>query len=129
MIMGKLLDCFRVLIRLFTTLTMLQAVIRGKVDPGTVIHSDGWRGYYGLVDIGFDKQFRVHHGGNEFARGDYPINGIESFWSYAKRRLAKLNGLAAKTFSLHIKETEFRFNQRHGNLYLQFLKLLRNNPL
>lgn len=46
----------------------LQAVIRGKVALDSVIHSDGWRGYNGLVDVGYEKHFRVHHGGNEFAR-------------------------------------------------------------
>ncbi len=109
--------------------TTLQAIIRGHVDPGTVIHSDGWRGYDGLVDIGFDKHFRVHHGENEFASGERHINGIESFWSYAKRRLAKFNGIAEHTFYLYLKETEFRFNYRRDNLYLQLLKLLRINPL
>lgn len=111
------------------TKATLQAVIRGKVDIGTAIHSDGWRGYDGLVDLGFDKHFRVNHGRNEFARGENHINGIESFWSYAKRRLAKFNGIPAKTFELHLKETEFRFNHRHGNLYLELLKLLRKHPL
>jgi transposase-like protein len=33
----------------------LQGIIRGRVEPDAVIHSDGWRGYNGLVDIGFDK--------------------------------------------------------------------------
>ena len=60
----------------------LQAIIRGHVAPDTAIHSDGWRSYNGLVDIGFDKHFRVHHGDNEFARGERHINGIESFWSF-----------------------------------------------
>ncbi|WP_130803015.1 IS1595 family transposase [Acinetobacter ihumii] len=109
--------------------TTLQAIIRGHVDLGTIIHSDGWRGYDGLVDIGYDKHFRVNHGVNEFANGDRHINGIESFWSYAKRRLAKFNGVAKHTFYLHLKETEYRFNRRHENVYLELLKLLRNNPL
>jgi transposase len=56
----------------------LQGIIRGHVEPSTVIRSDGWRGYDGLVDIGFDKHFRVHHGENEFANGERHINGIES---------------------------------------------------
>jgi transposase-like protein len=107
----------------------LQGIIRGRVEPDTVIHSDGWRGYDGLVDIGFDKHFRVHHGENEFANGDRHINGIESFWSYAKRRLAKFNGIPKHTFYLHLKETEFRFNHRRDNIYLEILKLLRNKPL
>lgn len=32
-------------------------------------------------------------------------------------------------FYLHLKEMEYRFNHRHDNLYLDLLKLLRNNPL
>ena len=38
--------------------------------------------------MGYKKHFRVHPGENEFARGNCHIDGIESFWSYAKRRLA-----------------------------------------
>ena len=30
----------------------LQAIIRGKVEPESIIYSDGWRGYNGLVDVG-----------------------------------------------------------------------------
>jgi len=30
----------------------LQAIIRGKVKADSVIHSDKWRGYNGLVDVG-----------------------------------------------------------------------------
>ena len=43
---------------------VLQKVIKGKVDFGSVIHSDGWRGYNCLVDFGYKKHFRVHHGKN-----------------------------------------------------------------
>ena len=111
------------------TKATLQAVIRGRIAPETVIHSDGWRGYDGLVDIGFDKHFRVNHSANEFAKGEQHINGIESFWSYAKRRLQKFNGVSNDTFPLHLKETEFRFNHRRGNLYLELLRLLKSNPL
>ncbi len=107
----------------------LQGIIRGRVEASTVIHSDGWRGYDGLVDMGFDKHFRVHHGANEFAKGDRHINGIESFWSYAKPRLSKFNGIPRHTFYWHLKKTEFRFNHRRDNLYLKLLKLLRLNPL
>ena len=36
-------------------------------------------------------------------------------WSYAKRRLAKFNGLTDAKFILHLKETECRFNHRNDN--------------
>ena len=57
----------------------LQAIIRGKVSIESVIYSDNWRGYNGLVDVGYDKHFRVNHSQNEFANGKNHINGIESF--------------------------------------------------
>ncbi len=107
----------------------LQAIIRGRVAPEAVIHSDGWRGYDGLVDVGYAKHYRVNHGMNEFARGSHHINGIESFWSFAKHRLQKFHGVSAQTFYLHLKECEYRFNRRNRNLYRELLKLLRKNPL
>ena len=107
----------------------LQGVIRGRVAPEVVIHSDGWRGYDGLVDVGYARHFRVDHGSNEFVVGAHHINGIESFWSFAKRRLQKFNGVPAHTFYLHLKECEWRFNNRNDNLYLELLKLLRKEPI
>jgi len=107
----------------------LQAIIRGRVAPEVAIHSDGWRGYDGLVDVGYAKHFRVDHSTNEFATGSRHINGIESFWSFAKRRLQKFNGVPNHTFYLHLKECEWRFNNRHDNLYKQLLNLLRQYPI
>jgi len=55
----------------------LSAIIRGRADIDSVIHSDGWRGYDGLVDLGYEKHLRVNHGENEFSSGDgNHINGI-----------------------------------------------------
>ncbi len=51
------------------------------------------------------------HGDNEFAKdGSQHINGIESFWGYAKTRLARFRGILKSTFYYHLKECEFRFN-------------------
>ena len=107
----------------------LLAVIRGRIKPEVVIHSDCWRGYDGLVDVGYEKHLRIKHGRSEFVRGKSHINGIESFWGYAKRRLAKFNGIRGDTFYLHLKECEYRFNHRRGKLYAALLKVLRNEPL
>lgn len=104
------------------------AVIRDRLDLGSVIHTDGWRVYDGLVDLGYEKHSRVHHCANEFVAGDHHINGIESFWVYAKLRLSRFKGLPKYTFYLHLKETELRFNCRPGNIYKRLLKLLREEP-
>jgi len=108
----------------------LQAIIRGRADIESVIYSDGWPGYDGLVDLGFEKHFRVEHGKNEFSRGaGQHINGIEGFWGYAKHRLTKFKGIPNEKFEIHLKETEFRFNNRGNDIYLLLLKLFRTEPL
>ena len=107
----------------------LQSVIRGRVSLESVIHSDGWRGYNGLVDLGYQKNFRVNHGENEFANERSHINGIESFWGYAKTRLTRFRGLRKGTFIWHLKECEFRFNHRGQDIYKVLLKIVRARPL
>ena len=107
----------------------LQAIIRGKIDVAAMVNTDGWRGYDGLVDVGFDRHFRVRHGQDEFVQGASHINGIESFWSFAKARLQQFKGVPKHTFLPHLKESEFRFNHRYEDLYKLLLKLLRQQPL
>ena len=108
----------------------LQAIIRGKADISSVINTDGWRGYNGLVDMGYEKHFRVEHGKDEFSKGNgRHINGIESFWGYAKHRLNKFKGIPKHKFELHLKETEFRFNNRGKDIYKILLENFRSHPL
>ena len=102
----------------------LMPIIQGKVLEGSTVHSDGWKAYDGLILNGYDH-YRVFHSANEFARGKNHVNGIESFWSFAKRRLAKFNGLHSDSFILHLKESEFRFNHRSDNLFEIILALLK----
>ncbi|MFI3242520.1 MAG: IS1595 family transposase [Alphaproteobacteria bacterium] len=93
----------------------LMPFIQGKILEGSTIHTDGWRTYEGLVLNGYDH-YRVFHSHNEFARGKCHVNGIESFWSFAKRRLGKFNGICDEKFIFHLKECEFRFNNRDKDL-------------
>jgi transposase len=87
----------------------------------------GWKGYSGLVDLGYKKHHRVDHGRNGFVKHKAHINGSENFWGLAKMRLAKFRGLNRAT--LHLKECEFRFNHRRDNLYQLLLKDFKNNLL
>ena len=107
----------------------LRRAITGRIAFESIVHSDAWAGYDGLVDVGYAKHYRLNHAANEFVRGTQHINGIESFWSFAKRRLAKFNGLHHHTFYWHLKETEWRFNHRRGAAYAALLHLLRTDPL
>ena len=106
----------------------LIPIIKGKVLEGSTIYSDGWKAYNGLIDSGYNH-YRIYHSHNEFARGKRHINGIESFWSFAKRRILKFNGLKKDKFYLHLKESKFRWNNRNKSekeLYQHILKVVRN---
>lgn len=107
----------------------LQGIIRGRIAIESVIHTDLWRGYNGLVDMGYKKHFRVNHSKDEFVSGQSHINGIEGFWGLAKTRLVKFKGMHKNTFYLHLKECEFRYNNRNQNMYKLLLKLITQNPL
>jgi transposase len=104
-------------------------IIQGKITPDTVVFSDGFKTYDGLVNFGYKKHFRVKHSQNEFAKGTNHINGIENFWGLCKVRLMRFRGIHKHKFYYHLKECEFRYNNRDKNLYLYLCKLIRNNPL
>lgn len=102
----------------------LMPIIQGHILEGSTINTDGWKAYDGLVLNGYTHH-RVYHSKDEFVRGKCHVNGIESFWSYAKRRLSKFNGLTDHKFYLHLKECEFRFNNRDQNLEKTLWKMVK----
>lgn len=108
----------------------LLPIIKGKVLEGSDIYTDGWKAYDGLILDGY-KHYRIHHHENEFARGRNHVNGIESFWSYTKRRLAKFNGLQESHFLLHLKESQWRWNMRVSgrSIYHVLLETFRKLPI
>ena len=106
----------------------LVPIIKGQVLSDATVYTDGWKSYDGLILDGY-KHHRIHHHENQFARGKNHVNGIESFWSFTKLRLAKLHGIRPNHLPLHLKESEWRFNHRQDNLYLLILKNLRLSPL
>ncbi len=79
------------------------------------VYTDKWKSYDGLVWSGY-KHHRINHS-KEFVRSHNHINGIESFWSYVKRKMRKHNGIPKHKFYLYLKESEFRFNNRGKNLF------------
>ena len=102
----------------------LQGIMRGKISLTSVIYSDSWRGYDGLVDVGYNKHFRVNHGKSEFVKNKrVHVNGIEAFWSFCKRRLSKFNGVKVN-FDLHLKECEWRYLKSKEHLIKELTNLI-----
>ncbi len=96
----------------------LLPIIRRLVQKDeTTIYTDKWKSYDGLVLDGY-KHKRINHSKTYSNRKGTHVNGIENFWSFSKRRLAKFNGVSRKTFLLHLKECEFRYNHKSDILRL-----------
>ena len=102
--------------------TTLRKVIRGKVALDAVLVSDGWCGYNGLVDVGYDRHLRINKS-RHFAENGVHINGIESFWSFTKRRLAKFNGVK-RNFPLHLEECEWRWGKDADTLFSELKQMM-----
>ena len=89
--------------------TLLRETIK-KVKRGSLIYTDKFKSYDGLVMHGFNHE-RIDKS-VKFANGKVYINGIEGFWSYAKERLLKFHGVSKDNFIYYLKELEFRYNFR-----------------
>lgn len=90
----------------------IMPIIRNVVASGSDIYSDGWKSYDALAVYGYNHK-KVKHHQNEFVKDENThINGVESYWSWVKRRLNKFNGIPKKQFPQHMLESEWRFNHR-----------------
>ena len=108
------------------TAKTLRPIIRWKVNfDESILYSDGWKAYDGLVDPVSERHFRVNHWDNEFSKWNgIHINGIENFWSFTKRRLSKFNGTKVN-FPLHLKECEWRYTKTNIELEQELLIMIK----
>lgn len=102
----------------------LRKVIVGKISVESVVITDGWRGYNGLVDVGFDRHFRINKKKQFSNKRGVHINGIESFWSFVKRRFQKFNGVKMY-FNLHLKECEWRWKKTTEEMTAELWNMMK----
>lgn len=103
-----------------TTKNTLLPVIKRKIMPDSIVYTDCYKSY-DVLDVSGFTHHRINHS-KLFADRQNHINGIENFWSQAKRVLRKYNGIERKSFPLFLREYEFRFNFGTPS---QQLKMLR----
>ena len=98
----------------------LMSILERKILPDSIVYTDCYRSYNAL-DVSEFKHYRINHS-KLFANKHNHINGIENFWSQAKRTLRKYNGIPKKHFNLFLKECEFIFNYGSPKQLLEILK-------
>lgn len=87
----------------------LMPIIRQRVQPDSVVYTDGFSAYDKLDVAGFEHH-RIDHSETLVSEAGAHINGIENFWSQAKRHMRRYNGIPKAHFELFLKECEWRFN-------------------
>lgn len=107
----------------------LQSLVRGRTTLESAAKSPHWRPYRAIADMSRKRLYIVKGPDAEDPKVKLDAATAEAFWASARDRLLKFYGIPSSTFNLHLKECEFRFNNRYGNLYTKLLELLRKYPL
>lgn len=107
--------------------TFLLPIICSRVKPGSTIYSDGFGAYSHLNKLGY-KHYQVLHAHTYVSKYRVHTNGIESFWAFTKQLFHSRRGLPRSRYQMHLKEAEFRFNNRdHQVLRLTLQRILKKN--
>ena len=80
--------------------------------------------FQAIADFNTLTLYRTTMNGSSF-HGDE----LDQFWGLLRSRMVKFRGLNAGTIFLHVKETEFRYNNRDKELYDLLVKMIYRKPL
>lgn len=106
--------------------SMIHSVVRSSRSIlETQTAAEKIRRFSNVADLG---QYRLYNLENEGTNSHVPED-VDAFWGLTKHRLAKFKGLNRSTVYLHLKECEFRYNNRNEDMYETLLELLRTQPL
>lgn len=89
----------------------LKGIINELVAKGSIIVTDGWRGYSGLSNDYIHKI--IEHNKGIYVKDKFHTNSIEGFWSQLKRGIIGVYHVTSpKHLSKYCDEFAFRFNTR-----------------
>lgn len=90
---------------------VLKAIIYDLVKPGSIVITDGWKGYKGI-----SKEYEhkvVEHSTGEYVKDGFHTNSIEGFWSHLKRGIMGIyHKVSPKHLFRYCDEFAFRYNTR-----------------
>jgi transposase len=79
--------------------------------------------YNAIIDFERKRMYRIKEG-LLLKKGRHDADEIDFFWKLLKMRIVKMRGLQVSSLYLHVKETEFRYNNRNRELYQILLPLV-----
>jgi len=94
---------------------MLQPRISGKASTGSTVCSDTWKAYTGIAARGYVHRL-VNQGEKQYSDGkENPINDLEGFWGFLKRKLASNGGITKQKLPQYLAEYVWRYNHRNDS--------------
>jgi transposase-like protein len=108
------------------TAESLHAFVLGAIEPGSTIHTDGWAGYGGLENKGFQREVTVLGGRKKEASKLLPR--VHRVASLLKRWVLGTHQGAVASWQLpyYLDEFTFRFNRRtsksRGKLFYRLMQ-------
>lgn len=88
-----------------------------------------WREYPIGIDVRRDMRLKIKSETYQRAYAAKDIERIETFGKFLRQRLSKFKGLRREKFYCHLKESEYRYNNRTGELYPLLLGMLGESPI
>jgi transposase-like protein len=102
----------------------LEFAIIDRVEPGSTIHTDEWRGYAGLKWLDFTHE-TISHAAGEYVRDGVTTNSIEAVWAVLKRGIyGTFHHVSEKHLGRYVNEFTFRLNE--GNVERHTLQRLES---
>lgn len=80
--------------------------------PGSIIVTDGWRGYSGVKEMGFEHEVVVHEDHFVDPETGVHTNAVESWWQRCKRRFKRILGTSEELLCSYLDE--FLWRERYG---------------
>lgn len=90
----------------------LKSFVCDAVAPGSIIHTDGWRGYSKLTELGYSHEVTVMSSSDDPAHVSMP--GVHRIASLLKRWILGTHqgSVAQEHLQSYLEEFTFRFNRR-----------------
>jgi len=103
----------------------LTKFIKDSVKPGATILTDGWRSYAGLTQAGYKHHAMAGSG----AAAGVNLPFVHLIFSNLKAWLnGTFHGVSKKHLHRYLREWNYRFNRRHGDVATFVLNRMANQP-
>jgi transposase-like protein len=106
----------------------LLPLIQQLVLPGTIIYTDGWRGYIGIPEISVEPRY-IHRTVNHSRYFVNPstgvhTNNVEAYWSSIKRKFKAISGTTRELTQMYLDEHAYRqrFSGVESDLFHMFIE-------